>query len=474
MPPWSDGASGAPGTSRASRILGGAAFWATESPEEARPSFELALDAGVNHLDIAPQYGNAERVVGPLVPAVRDRLFVAGKTLRSNPDGVEAQFDDTRRLLGCEVLDLYQAHGVTDLEVLDARAEAIDRIVALRDRGATRFAGITGHDLTAPGHLQRGAAPVGPRHRDVPRVPAAVGRPRVPRRCRGAAGHVHGARRRRDGHQGGRPPAVGRWPLAGRVARRRPGHGRALGRLLVRAGQPATPSREASAFALSTPGVHAFCTPGDTGLAPRGARRRRGLPGSVGRRARGGRGRHGRRAGHLPDPPLAIRAELGVVLAQPRAGDAPSGARGGRDVHRLVTGSVGPATAAATAESDDVDEPAPACRERLERRRRPRRPPRSGRRSRRRRTRARGSSWATSPPATAASSPNATQSAPGRSRPWPVIDIHTAGPPSATIVDRVDAELLERARPRRLDHDVGAATTSRERSRAVGGRRGRG
>ena len=104
----------------------------------------------MNHLDIAPQYGNAERVVGPLVPAVRERLFVAGKTLRSNPDGVEAQFDDTRRLLGCDVLDLYQAHGVTDLEVLDARAEAIDRIVALRDRGATRFAGITGHDLTAP------------------------------------------------------------------------------------------------------------------------------------------------------------------------------------------------------------------------------------------------------------------------------------------------------------------------------------
>jgi len=86
-------------------ILGGAAFWATSSPEEARPSFELALDAGVNHLDIAPQYGNAERVVGPLVPEVRDRLFVAGKTLRSNPDGVEAQFDDTRRLLGCEVLE---------------------------------------------------------------------------------------------------------------------------------------------------------------------------------------------------------------------------------------------------------------------------------------------------------------------------------------------------------------------------------
>src|SRR4051812_18069413 len=105
-------------------ILGGAAFWATESSDDASPSFELALDAGVNHLDIAPQYGNAQRVVGPLVPAVREHLFVAAKTLRSNPDGVEAQFDDTRRLLGCEVLDLYQAHGVTSIDVLDERAAA--------------------------------------------------------------------------------------------------------------------------------------------------------------------------------------------------------------------------------------------------------------------------------------------------------------------------------------------------------------
>ena len=106
-------------------ILGGAAFWATESPEAARPTFELALERGVNHLDIAPQYGNAERVVGPLVPAVRDRLFVAAKTLRANADGAEAQLDETRRLLGCDVLDLYQAHGVVDLAELDRRAPAL-------------------------------------------------------------------------------------------------------------------------------------------------------------------------------------------------------------------------------------------------------------------------------------------------------------------------------------------------------------
>ncbi|MET0904141.1 MAG: aldo/keto reductase [Acidimicrobiales bacterium] len=248
-------------------ILGGAAFWATETPEDARAPFELALDAGVNHLDIAPQYGNAERVVGPLVPAARERLFVAGKTLRSNPEGVEAQFDETRRLLGCDVLDLYQAHGVTDLEVLDARAEAIDRIVSLRDRGATRFAGITGHDLTAPATFAEAL-----RRWDLDTVMFPV----YPRLWadpvyRADAEALLATCVERD---------IGVMAIKA-IARRPWADGRSLAASLE--GDPATDARWADSwyepvtgdaiarglsFALSTPGVHAFCTPGDRGLLP--------------------------------------------------------------------------------------------------------------------------------------------------------------------------------------------------------------
>lgn len=250
-------------------ILGGAAFWATASSDAARPSFELALEAGVNHLDIAPQYGNAERVVGPLVPAVRDQLFVAGKTLRANPEGVEAQFDDTRRLLGCEVLDLYQAHGVTDLDALDARAGAIERILGLRERGATRFAGITGHDLTAPATFLEAL-----RRWDLDTVMFPV----YPRLWadpvyRAEAEALLATCLERD---------VGVMAIKA-VARRPWADGRSLAASLD--GDPATEARWADSwyepvaddealargisFALSTPGVHAFCTPGDTGLLPR-------------------------------------------------------------------------------------------------------------------------------------------------------------------------------------------------------------
>src|SRR5580700_768409 len=130
-------------------VLGGAACWAA-TVDEAGEWLQGALDHGVNHLDIAPQYGAAESVVGPHLARHREDMFVAGKTLRANVEGVQDQFDNTRRLLHAEVMDLYQAHGVTSLEELDRRSGALDKMLQFRDSGDTRFVGITGHDLEVP------------------------------------------------------------------------------------------------------------------------------------------------------------------------------------------------------------------------------------------------------------------------------------------------------------------------------------
>ena len=113
------------------------------------------MDAGVNHLDIAPQYGRAQELLGPCIPAVRDRLFVACKTLRHSADGVRAQLEESLTLLRCDRFDLYQMHAVTDLGELEARSGAVEAILAARDEGLCRWVGITGHELTAPAaHLE--------------------------------------------------------------------------------------------------------------------------------------------------------------------------------------------------------------------------------------------------------------------------------------------------------------------------------
>ena len=249
-------------------ILGGAACWSA-SVEEAGAWLQLALDHGVNHLDIAPQYGAAESVVGPNLAGRRDELFVAGKTLRANPEGVREQFDTTRRLLHAEVLDLYQAHAVTTFDELERRSPALEQIVAFRDAGSTRFAGITGHDLDVPRvHLEA------LRRFDLdtvmfPVYPALWARPEY----REPAEELLALCAERD---------IG--VMAIKAAARRPwGDRRPLADAV--AGDPATAARWADSwyepqhsdeeldlgvhFALSTPGVQSFCTPGDIALLPR-------------------------------------------------------------------------------------------------------------------------------------------------------------------------------------------------------------
>jgi len=130
-------------------VLGGAAFWGTD-PDVTASTFAAALDAGVNHLDVAPRYGRAQELLGPLVGPARDRLFVACKTMRHDPDGVRAQLEESLTLLRCDHFDLYQMHAVTDLDELDARGRAVAAIMAARDEGLCRFVGITGHNLTTP------------------------------------------------------------------------------------------------------------------------------------------------------------------------------------------------------------------------------------------------------------------------------------------------------------------------------------
>jgi len=127
-------------------ILGGAAFWGCTEEEAAR-AFEASLAAGVNHLDVAPQYGKAEELLGPHVGAHREELFVACKTQRRNAEGVRAQLETSLARLECDAFDLYQLHAVTSLEDLESRADALEVIMAARDEGLCRFIGITGHDM---------------------------------------------------------------------------------------------------------------------------------------------------------------------------------------------------------------------------------------------------------------------------------------------------------------------------------------
>jgi aryl-alcohol dehydrogenase-like predicted oxidoreductase len=234
-------------------VLGGAAYWGS-TPEETGESFHAALVAGVNHLDVAPQYGRAQELLGPFIPAVRDRLFVGCKTLRHNPDGVRAQLEESLTILHCDTFDLYQLHAVTDLGELEARSGAVEAVLAARDEGLCRFVGITGHEMTAPAaHLEA------LRRYDLDTVMFPVN-PRLwadvdYRRDAEALLELATAR------------DVG--VMAIKAAAARPWGEREHTSTTWYEPYTAEDDLELGIrFVLSTPGVHAFCTPGDTTVLP--------------------------------------------------------------------------------------------------------------------------------------------------------------------------------------------------------------
>lgn len=234
-------------------ILGGAAF-ARATPEEAAEPFADALGRGVNHLDVAPRYGDAEHVLGPLVEPVRDDLFVGCKTTRRNPDGVRAQLEESLRRLRTDHFDLYQLHAVTDLDVLDERGRAAEVLLEARAEGTARFVGITGHGHAAPATFLEAL------HRyDLDTVMLPVN-PRMwadPDYRRDAEALLALCEERDIG------------VMAIKAAARRPwGDGERFATTWYEPYEDPEDVARGVAFACSVPGVHAFCTPGDLHLLP--------------------------------------------------------------------------------------------------------------------------------------------------------------------------------------------------------------
>jgi len=133
-------------------IFGAAALWEVEQAE-ADAVMERVIAAGVNHLDVAPQYGLAEERLGPWLARERDRFFVGCKTMGRTKADAAWDLRRSLELLRTDHLDLYQLHAITSLGELDlvtGPGGALEALTEAREAGVTRWLGITGHGVDAP------------------------------------------------------------------------------------------------------------------------------------------------------------------------------------------------------------------------------------------------------------------------------------------------------------------------------------
>ncbi|MFL6098723.1 MAG: aldo/keto reductase [Actinomycetales bacterium] len=133
-------------------IYGGAGLGEVDQ-DTADRSIQEALDAGINHFDTAASYGESELRLGPWMPQIRDRIFLATKTGDRDAEAAWASINRSLERLQTDHVDLIQLHAVGDLDELDkatGNGGALAAAVRARDEGLARAIGITGHGHEAP------------------------------------------------------------------------------------------------------------------------------------------------------------------------------------------------------------------------------------------------------------------------------------------------------------------------------------
>lgn len=139
-------------------LIYGAAALGEVTQDVADASIQEALDAEINHFDVAAGYGEAELRLGPWMSRIRGDIFLATKTGERTAEAAWTEINKSLERLQTDHLDLIQLHAVGDLAELDRATGpggAIEAAVRARDEGLVDWIGITGHGHEAPAtHLE--------------------------------------------------------------------------------------------------------------------------------------------------------------------------------------------------------------------------------------------------------------------------------------------------------------------------------
>jgi aryl-alcohol dehydrogenase-like predicted oxidoreductase len=143
---------------QSSVLIYGAAALSDVDQDTADRSIGEALEAGIDHFDVAASYGDAELRLGPWMADIRDRIFLATKTGDRDRDTARASIERSLHRLRTDRVDLLQLHAVGDLEDLDHATGpngALEGALQALDEGLIGAIGITGHGSQAPAtHLE--------------------------------------------------------------------------------------------------------------------------------------------------------------------------------------------------------------------------------------------------------------------------------------------------------------------------------
>ena len=138
---------------QSSRVIFGAAALGSVAKPDADRALDVLLAHGINHIDVAASYGDAELRVATWLRRHPDTFFVATKTGERTYRGAREEIRRSLDRLGVDRIDSIQLHNLVDVidwETALGPNGALEAAVEAREEGLVRFIGVTGHGLPVP------------------------------------------------------------------------------------------------------------------------------------------------------------------------------------------------------------------------------------------------------------------------------------------------------------------------------------
>src|SRR5690242_7193926 len=136
-----------------SRAIFGAAALGSVSKSDADRTLDILLEHGINHIDVAASYGDAELRIATWLRRHPDTFFVATKTGKRTYREAREEIRRSLDRLGVDRVDSIQLHNLVDViewETALGPDGALEAAIEAREEGLVRFIGVTGHGLPVP------------------------------------------------------------------------------------------------------------------------------------------------------------------------------------------------------------------------------------------------------------------------------------------------------------------------------------
>lgn len=131
--------------------LFGAAALGRVTQAEADRTLDVLLEYGINHIDTAASYGDAELRIGPWMPKHRKDFFLATKTGERTYAKAKEEIHRSLERMQVDQVDLIQLHALVhpdEWDVAMGPGGALEAAIEAKQQGLVRFIGVTGHGLT--------------------------------------------------------------------------------------------------------------------------------------------------------------------------------------------------------------------------------------------------------------------------------------------------------------------------------------